>query len=84
MLPKMWKKVLLAVCMIACIYNVMHKLVSRTSLEAQLKSVQNQDSIIHIVENTNRTTQDSSAIQDAANSNEVQTNTNKDRIVVVY
>ena len=37
MLAKMWKKVLLAVCIIACIYNVMSKLVNRASLEANLK-----------------------------------------------
>ena len=40
MLAKIWKKLLLAICIIACIYNVMNKLVSRTSLEAQLKSVE--------------------------------------------
>lgn len=39
MMAKVWKKVLLAVCIVACIYNVMHKLVSRTSLDIQLKSV---------------------------------------------
>lgn len=36
MLAKMWKKVLLAICIIACIYNVMSKLVNRGSLEANL------------------------------------------------
>lgn len=40
MLAKIWKKLLLAICIIACIYNVMNKLVSRTSLETQLKSVE--------------------------------------------
>ncbi len=37
MLAKMWKKVLLAVCIIACIYNIMSKLVNRASLEANLQ-----------------------------------------------
>ncbi len=46
MLAKIWKKLLMAICIIACIYNVMHKLVSRTSLEEQLKSVQEQTSLI--------------------------------------
>lgn len=36
MLAKMWKKVLLAICIIACIYNIMSKLVNRGSLEANL------------------------------------------------
>ena len=40
MLAKLWKKVLLAICVIACIYNVMNKLVSRTSLEVQLNSIE--------------------------------------------
>lgn len=39
MLPKIWKKVLLAVCIVACIFNVMSKLVNRHSLEINLKSV---------------------------------------------
>lgn len=37
MLAKMWKKFLLAVCIIACIYNIMSKLVNRASLEANLQ-----------------------------------------------
>lgn len=45
MIAKVWKKVLLAVCIVACIYNVMHKLVSRTSLDIQLKSVGGQTSL---------------------------------------
>lgn len=40
MLAKIWKKLLLAICIIACIYNVMNKLVSRTSLETQLKNIE--------------------------------------------
>lgn len=40
MLAKIWKKVLFAICIIACIYNVMNKLVSRTSLEVQLNNIE--------------------------------------------
>ena len=50
MLAKVWKKALFAICIIACIYNVMYKLVGRTSLEVQLKSVQNQTSLIEEIE----------------------------------
>ncbi len=46
MLAKVWKKALLAVCIIACLYNVMHKLISRTSLEVQLKSVESKTSVM--------------------------------------
>ena len=46
MLAKMWKKVLLAVCIIACIYNVMSKLVNRHSLESNLKSANDGNTVI--------------------------------------
>ncbi len=48
MLAKLWKKVLLAICILACIFNIMSKLVSRTSLEINLKSVENGESILSI------------------------------------
>ncbi len=56
MLPKIWKKVLLAVCIIACIFNVMSKLVNRNSLEINLKSVNDGKTIwesLHKKENNN-------------------------------
>ena len=51
MLAKIWKKVLLAVCIVACLFNIMSKLVSRTSLEINLKSVENGEGIFSIFEN---------------------------------
>lgn len=39
MLAKIWKKLLFAICIIACLFNVMNKLVKQTSLDKQLKSV---------------------------------------------
>lgn len=39
MLPKIWKKVLLAICILACLFNVTSKLVNKTSLEKNLNSV---------------------------------------------
>lgn len=38
MLAKLWKKVLLAICIIACIFNIMSKLVNRHSLKENLES----------------------------------------------
>ena len=38
MLAKMWKKVLLAVCIVACLFNVISKLVNRHSLKENLES----------------------------------------------
>ena len=48
MLAKLWKKVLLAICIIACLFNIMSKLVSKTSLELNLKSVENGESILSV------------------------------------
>lgn len=56
MLAKVWKKALMAICIIACIYNVMNKLVSRQSLETQLKSVVNQTGITEIFEKKSEST----------------------------
>ena len=47
MLAKMWKKILLAVCIIACIFNLMAKLVNRqntTVIDKQEKNQRNTES----------------------------------------
>ena len=38
MLAKLWKKVLLAVCIIACLFNITSKLVNRHSLKENLET----------------------------------------------
>lgn len=43
MLAKIWKKVLLAICILACLFNVTSKLVNKKSLQANLDL-----SLIHI------------------------------------
>ena len=45
MLPRIWKKVLLAICIIACLFNIVSKLVNRNSLEVNLKSVNDGNTI---------------------------------------
>ncbi len=45
MLPKLWKKVLFAICIIACLFNIVSKLVNRNSLEVNLKSVNDGNTI---------------------------------------
>ena len=40
MLPKIWKKLLLAICIIACLFNITAKLVNRISLEKVISSEQ--------------------------------------------
>ncbi len=95
MLAKVWKKVLLAICILACIYNVMHKLLSRTSLEFQLESVKNQSSIIDMLNtnttNTTQETQKPSVSEEKTNSVNLKENTNSttqtisnNTIVVIY
>ena len=39
MLAKIWKKLLLAVCIIAILFNVMYKLVHRVDITEEMKSV---------------------------------------------
>ena len=40
MLPKIWKKLLLAICIIACLFNVMSKIVNRISIEKMIATQQ--------------------------------------------
>ena len=58
MLAKMWKKVLLAICIIACIFNLMSKLVNRHSLETNLRSVNDGNTVLDSIKNQNLTTND--------------------------
>lgn len=48
MLAKMWKQVLLAICIIACIFNIMSKLVNRHSLKENLESVNDGITVFNI------------------------------------
>ncbi|MCI8277585.1 MAG: hypothetical protein HFJ46_06740 [Clostridia bacterium] len=45
MLAKIWKKVLLAICILACLFNVTSKLVNKKSLQANLDSIKDGMSI---------------------------------------
>ncbi len=68
MLAKMWKKVLLAVCIIACIYNVMSKLVNRHSLESNLKSANDGNTVIDVL----RQDEQNQNLNETENSKEVE------------
>lgn len=68
MLAKMWKKVLLAVCIIACIYNVMAKLVNRHSLESNLKSANDGNTVIDVL----REDEKNKNLNETTNSKEVE------------
>ena len=96
MLAKLWKKVLLAVCIIACLFNIMSKIVNRHSLEVNLESVNDgsvvfdfskekeqatSSDIIEGVVNQEDTTKESDT-QNVAENNESQTNSTD--FVVIY
>ncbi len=49
MLAKIWKKLLLAVCIVACLFNVMNKIVHRESLEVNLINATQGSSIFSII-----------------------------------
>ena len=48
MLAKIWKKVLLAICILACIFNIMSKLVNRHSLKENLESANDGETVFSI------------------------------------
>ena len=48
MLAKLWKKALLAICIIACIFNIMSKLVNRHSLKENLESANDGETVFSI------------------------------------
>jgi len=85
MLAKTWKKILLFICIILCVYNVMHKLVSRTSLETQLKSVEGESSIIDVRNkvDTNSTKKDSNYEKSSYVNSKEQENDKKDENIYV-
>lgn len=52
MLPKIWKKVALAICIIAVLFNITSKLIKKTNLKDELQSVMGGEAISFSEENT--------------------------------
>ncbi len=48
MLAKIWKKVLLIICIIACLFNITYKIVNKTSLKVELQSIVGGESLSSI------------------------------------
>lgn len=67
MLAKMWKKVLLAVCIIACLFNIMTKIVNRHSLEVNLESVNDGSVVFDFSKEEEKTTSNSDVIEGVVN-----------------
>ena len=51
MLAKVWKKFLLVICIIACLFNITYKIVNKTSLKIELQSIVGGESLSSIFNN---------------------------------
>lgn len=76
MLAKLWKKILLAVCIIACIFNIMSKLVNRHSLKENLESANDGVTVFDFFKKDDvKVTESEMIIDGVVNKNEATTNT---------
>ena len=70
MLGKVWKKVLFFVLIIACVFNVMIKLIKRTSLKSEIEStvkyVKENKIIENVISNDEKILDDSMAAETAS------------------
>ena len=57
MLAKVWKKFLLVICVIACLFNITYKIVNKTSLKIELQSIVGEESLSSIFNNNEEETQ---------------------------
>ena len=81
MLAKIWKKVLLVICIIACLFNITYKIVNKTSLKVELQSIVGGESLSSIFSNKDEEKQSEyiDGVQNVANQVENETST-----IVVY
>lgn len=75
MLAKMWKQVLLAICIIACIFNIMSKLVNRHSLKENLDSANDGITVFNIFKKDDVQVTETETIIDGVVNQEVVENT---------
>ncbi len=69
MLAKLWKKVLLAVCIVACLFNITSKLVNRHSLKDNLEKANDGVTVFDILKNDENS--DIEAIKDVITKEDV-------------
>lgn len=81
MLAKVWKKFLLVICVIACLFNITYKIVNKTSLKVELQSIVGGESLSSIFSNKDEEQQSEyiDGVQNVANQVENETST-----IVVY
>lgn len=63
MLAKIWKKVLLIICIIACLFNITYKIVNKTSLKVELQSIVGGESLSSIFKNKDKEKKQSEFIE---------------------
>ena len=89
MLAKIWKKALLAICIIACIFNIMSKLVNRHSLKENLESANDGETVFSIfqkdeVHETESTPIIDGVINPEPTQNEENKNETNTTVVITY
>lgn len=84
MLAKVWKKVLLAVCIIACIFNIMSKLVNRHSLKENLESANDGQTVFSIFQKDEVVESESQPIIDGVMNPEPTTEESNTSVVSNY
>ncbi len=72
MVAKTWKKLLMAICIIAILFNIVNKLVIRTNLKEQVKSVLNSEPIFSIFNKDDDEIASSDYVDGVRNSNGTQ------------
>ena len=82
MLAKMWKKILLFVCITAILFNITSKLVYKTNLAAQLKSVVGGSSLSEYFNKEENTTINSEKNKNETTKKENKIQVNKVTVVI--
>ncbi len=72
MVAKTWKKLLMAICIIAILFNIVNKLVIRTNLKEQVKSVLDSEPIFSIFNKDDDEIASSDYVDGVRNSNGTQ------------
>lgn len=84
MLAKLWKKVLLAICIIACIFNIMSKLVNRHSLKENLESANDGETVFSIFQKDEVIESESEQIIDGViNTDQTEENTASENSTII-
>lgn len=82
MLAKIWKKLLLFICIVAILFNITSKLVYKNNLTSQLKSVIGGSSLSEYFNKSEETTINSQEVVDNTKDNKNSIQVNKVTVVI--